>query len=487
LGKLFGTDGVRGLANADLTPELAMSLGRAVVGVLLDQAAVSSARTPGQPRASRPQVVVGRDPRASGALLESALVAGICSAGGDALLAGVIPTPAVAFLTRHYGAAAGAMISASHNAMPDNGIKFFGPEGFKLPDALEDRIEAALGLADQEAPRPVAGGVGRSVPAVDAVEAYLGHLLQGVPDLAGVPLVVDCANGAAAAVAPEAYRRAGARVVAVAAEPDGENINAGVGSTHPEHVRAEVLRTGAALGLAHDGDADRLLAVDERGELVDGDVILAVAALDERDRGALATGTVVTTVMTNLGFRQAMAGHGIRVVQTAVGDRYVLEAMRAGGHVLGGEQSGHIIFLDRATTGDGILTGLRLLSIVARTGRPLSELATVMRRLPQVLVNIRVTERDGLAGSAAVAQAVAEEEAALGDGGRVLVRASGTEPLVRVMVEAETLDRAQAVADRLAGVVAAELGRAWPTGPDPGPRLTQAGPDPGPGLTPGRA
>lgn len=460
LGKLFGTDGVRGLANADLTPELAMSLGRALVGVLLGGPTGSPARTPGGPPAPRPQVVVGRDPRASGALLESALVAGICSAGGDALLAGVVPTPAVAFLTRYYRAAAGAMISASHNAMPDNGIKFFGPEGFKLPDALEERVEVALGLADQEAPRPVASGVGRVLGAGDAAEAYLDHLLEGVPDLAGVPLVVDCANGAAAAVAPEAYRRAGARVVAVAAEPDGENINAGVGSTHPEHVRAEVLRSGSALGLAHDGDADRLLAVDERGELVDGDVILAIAALDERDRGALTTGTVVTTVMTNLGFRQAMARHGIQVVQTAVGDRYVLEAMRAGGHTLGGEQSGHIIFLDRATTGDGMLTGLRLLSIMARTGRPLSELATVMRRLPQVLVNIRVTERDGLAGCAAIAQAVAEEEAALGDDGRVLVRASGTEPLVRVMVEAETLGGAQAVADRLAAVVAAELGQA---------------------------
>jgi len=451
LGKLFGTDGVRGLANADLTPELAMSLGRALVGVLL-------AGRAGPPQAPRPRVVVGRDPRASGVLLESALVAGVCSAGGDALLAAVVPTPAVAFLTRHYGAAAGAMISASHNAMPDNGIKFFGPEGFKLPDALEDRVEAALGSADQEAPRPVGGGVGRSARAGDAADVYLDHLLEGVPHLAGVSLVVDCANGAAAAVAPEAYRRAGAQVVAVAAEPDGENINAGVGSTHPEHVRAEVLRSGAALGLAHDGDADRLLAVDERGELVDGDVILAIAALDERDRGTLATGTVVTTVMTNLGFLQAMARHGIQVVQTAVGDRYVLEAMRSGGHALGGEQSGHIIFLDRATTGDGILTGLRLLSIMARTGRPLSELARVMRRLPQVLVNIRVTDRDGLAGSAVIARAVADEEAALGGRGRVLVRASGTEPLVRVMVEAETEETARATAGRLAAVVAGELG-----------------------------
>jgi phosphoglucosamine mutase len=450
LGKYFGTDGVRGRANADLTPELALALGRAAVGALRATQAGGGA----------PLVVVGRDPRASGRLLESALVAGICSAGGDALLVGVVPTPAVAFLTRHYGAAAGAVISASHNPMPDNGIKFFGPEGFKLPDALEERIEGALGAADQAAPRPVAGEVGRVREAADAVEAYLAHLLDGIPDLGGLRVVVDCANGAAATVAPEAYRRAGADVAAVAAEPDGENINAGVGSTHPEHVQAAVREMSAHAGLAHDGDADRLIAVDERGELVDGDVILAVAALDERARDRLPTGTVVTTVMTNLGFKQAMASHGVEVVQTAVGDRYVLEAMRAGGHTLGGEQSGHIIFLDRATTGDGLLTALRLLAIMARTGRPLSDLAKVMRRLPQVLVNVRVADRDGLTSSAAVTSAVAAAEAALGDRGRVLVRASGTEPLVRVMVEAETEAGARAVAERLAEVVGDQLGRA---------------------------
>jgi phosphoglucosamine mutase len=449
VGKLFGTDGVRGLANADLTPELALALGRAAVGVLRDAA----------PSPGRPAVVVGRDPRASGALLESALVAGILSAGGDVLAAGVVPTPAVAFLTRHYGAAAGAVISASHNAMPDNGIKFFGPEGFKLPDAVEDRIEAALGAADQGAPRPVAGEVGRlRRTANDAVEAYLAHLLEGIPDLGGLEVVVDCANGAATAIAPEAYRRAGARVTAVADAPDGHNINDGVGSTHPEHVQAAVAGAGAAVGLTHDGDADRLLAVDERGQLVDGDVILAVTAVDERDRGGLPTNTVVTTVMTNLGFRQAMADHGIQVQQTAVGDRYVLEAMLAGGHTLGGEQSGHLIFLDRATTGDGLLTGLRLLAVVARSGRPLSELARVMRRLPQVLVNVRVADRRGLDGASSVWNAVAAEEARLGDRGRVLVRPSGTEPLVRVMVEAETEQEARSTADRLAAVVAGELG-----------------------------
>jgi phosphoglucosamine mutase len=450
VGTLFGTDGVRGLANADLTPELALALGRAAVGVLRETSPAST---------TRPAVVVGRDPRASGALLEGALVAGILSAGGDVLAAGVVPTPAVAFLTRHYRAAAGAVISASHNAMPDNGIKFFGPEGFKLPDAVEERIEAAVAAPDQDAPRPTGPGVGGLLPtATDAVEAYLAHLLEGIPDLGGLQVVVDCAHGAAADVAPEAYRRAGAKVTAVAADPDGHNINDGVGSTHPEHVQAALAGAGAAVGLAHDGDADRLLAVDEHGNLVDGDVILAIAALDARARGELPTNTVVTTVMTNLGFRLAMADHGIAVQQTAVGDRYVLEAMRAGGHTLGGEQSGHLIFLDRATTGDGLLTGLRLLSVVARSGRPLSELATVMRRLPQVLVNVRVADRNALEGAGAVWQAVAAEEARLGDTGRVLVRPSGTEALVRVMVEAETEEEARTTADRLAAVVTAELG-----------------------------
>ena len=450
MGKLFGTDGVRGVANSELTPELALALGRAVVGGL-------EAPPPGSGRA-RPLVVIGRDPRASGALLEGALVAGICSAGGDALLAGVIPTPAVAFLTRYYGANAGAVISASHNEMPDNGIKFFGPAGFKFPDEQEARVEAAVAGPGQSAPRPTGAGVGRVSVAADAAEVYLAHLLDGIPDLGGLRLVIDCAHGAASAVGPEAYRRAGASVTTLACEPDGENINDGVGSTHPDALQAEVVRAGAAVGLAHDGDADRLIAVDERGELVDGDAILAIAALDERERGGLPSGTVVTTVMTNLGFRRAMAEHGIEVVQTAVGDRYVLEEMRAGGHILGGEQSGHIIFLDRATTGDGVLTALRLLAVVARTGRPLSELARVMERLPQVLVNVRVADRGGLERATEVHEAIGAEVARLGDRGRVLVRPSGTEPLVRIMVEAETLDEAQGVCDRLAKLVRDNLG-----------------------------
>jgi phosphoglucosamine mutase len=466
VGKLFGTDGVRGLANLELPPELALRLGRALVGVLVER------RQGGQP-GERPVVVVGRDPRASGALLEAALVAGICSAGGDVLRAGVLPTPAVAFLTGHYGAAAGAVISASHNPMPDNGIKFFGPAGFKVPDEVEERIEALLQLPDQGAPRPVGAAVGRELHGrpegppdrpsdarhdEHAAEAYIAHLVDDVPPLDGLTVVVDCAHGAASAVAPDAYRRAGARLWTIGCEPDGENINEGVGSTHPERLQEEVVRAGAAVGLAHDGDADRLVAVDERGRVVDGDAILAIAALDARGRGELPTGTVVTTVMTNLGFHRAMAGHGIEVVQTRVGDRHVLEAMRAGGHTVGGEQSGHVIFLDRATTGDGVLTGLRLLGVLARTGRPLSALAEVMERLPQTLVNIRVADRGGLEGSAAIRAAIAAASAGLGDRGRVLVRASGTEPLVRVMVEAETSEEAEAVTEDLAKVIAAELG-----------------------------
>ena len=452
MGRWFGTDGVRGRANDQLTPELTLMLGRAATGQL---AGVAPAGAPQRRAGSRPLVVVGRDPRASGELLEAALVAGIASAGGDALLVGVVPTPAVAYLTRHYGAAGGAVISASHNPVEDNGIKLFGPQGFKLPDEVEERIEALLDQPGQGAPRPVGAGVGRVLRADGAEEAYLAHLLDGVPDLRGMRVVVDCANGAASRVAPEAYRRAGARVTAIAAEPDGTNINAGVGSTHPERLQEAVRRLGADVGLAHDGDADRVIAVDERGELVDGDAILAIAALDAQAGGWLRTGAVVTTVMTNMGFHRAMATHGIKVVQTPVGDRYVLQAMLEGGHVLGGEQSGHVIFLDRATTGDGVLTGLRLLAVLARSGRPLSQLASVLERLPQVVVNVPLRDRRLLDQAPGVWEAVEAERARLGGRGRVLVRPSGTEPLVRVMCEAETEAEARAVATRLAEVISA--------------------------------
>ena len=438
MARLFGTDGVRGLANGEvLTPELAMQVATSAATVLLE------AGTP------RPRVVVGRDPRPSGHMLEAAAVAGFTSAGCDVLLLGVVPTPAVAHVTAGDGAQLGLMISASHNPMPDNGLKLFGDGGWKLPDAVEDAIAAGL-----TSPRRATGAaVGRVLPGGEEQRrAYAEHLLRAVrTPLAGLKVVVDGAQGAGSALAPEVYRRAGADVVAIHADGDGERINDGCGATHLASLQAAVVEHGAALGLAHDGDADRCLAVDATGAVVDGDQLLALLAVGLAERGALPTGTVVATVMSNLGFVRAMGEHGLRVVQTAVGDRYVLEAMRAGGHVLGGEQSGHTVMLEHATTGDGLLTGLSVLGRMAGTGRSLAELAAVMTRLPQVLVNVgaertRATDPD-------VLDAVAHEEGLLGGGGRVLLRPSGTEPLVRVMVEAETAERADEVAARLAAVV----------------------------------
>ena len=432
MARLFGTDGVRGLAGGEvLTAELALAVAASAATALLE---------PGE---QRPRVVVGRDTRPSGEMLEAAAVAGFTSAGCDVALLGVVPTPAVALATARQGAALGLMISASHNAMPDNGLKLFGAGGWKLPDAVEDRIAAGLGGAR----RATGAGVGRVTRDDDAGERYLQHLLAAAPaDLAGLHVVVDAAQGAASALAPEAYRRAGARVTAIAADGDGYRINDGSGATHLGLLQAAVREAVADLGLAHDGDADRCLAVDAAGEVVDGDQLLALLAVAQR------VDTVVATVMSNLGFLRAMREHGVEVVQTAVGDRYVLEAMRAGGHRLGGEQSGHTVQLAHATTGDGLLTGLSVLAEVARTGRPLAELAAVMTRLPQVLVNVR-TDRTR-AQAPEVLEAVAAHEAALGDAGRVLLRPSGTEPLVRVMVEADTADRAREVADALAEVVA---------------------------------
>jgi phosphoglucosamine mutase len=446
MGRLFGTDGVRGLANRDLTAELALDLSVAAAHVLGDA---------GEFAGHRPVAVVGRDPRLSGEFLSAAVTAGLASAGVDVLDAGVLPTPAIAHLTDALGADLGVMLSASHNPMPDNGIKFFARGGVKLDDVVEDAVEARMGEPWQ---RPTAGSVGRVRPLGDAAERYLAHLLGTLPhDLSGLRVVVDAANGAASLVAPEALRRAGADVIAIHCEPDGLNINDGCGSTHLGPLAAAVLEHGADVGIAHDGDADRCLAVDDRGEVVDGDQILAVLALALRDRGALANDSVVATVMSNLGFRQAMVREGIDFVETAVGDRYVLEAMRAGGHNLGGEQSGHVVLLDHATTGDGVLTALQLLARVAATGRSLRALAAVMDRLPQVLVNVRGVDRSRFDGSAALADAVAGAQAELGSTGRVLLRPSGTEPLVRVMVEAVTAEQAQAVADRLAGDVRSAL------------------------------
>jgi phosphoglucosamine mutase len=444
MGQLFGTDGIRGVANTELTPELAVGLGRAVVRTLREEGT------------ARPVIAVGRDPRGSGEMLEAALSAGICSAGGDVILLGVLPTPGVAHLATHLGASSGAMISASHNPVEDNGIKFFGPDGFKLTDAEEERVEELLQRTYED--RPEGTAIGRVRPAEDVLDVYLDHLV-GVADadLSGLRVVVDCANGSASTVAPPVLERLGCDVIAIHAAPDGNNINAGCGSTHPEVVRAAVLEHDADVGLAHDGDADRLIAVDHAGGLIDGDAILAILAeRQHRDHGL---DTVVTTVMTNLGFTRAMRGLGIEVVQTRVGDRYVLEAMRAGGHPLGGEQSGHLILTDHTTTGDGVLSAIALLSAVAATGRPLAELAGVMERLPQVLVNVSDVDKDRLADAAALWEAVDEEERALEGAGRVLLRASGTEPVVRVMVEADTQERAEQVAARLAKVTVDVLGR----------------------------
>jgi phosphoglucosamine mutase len=441
VGRLFGTDGVRGLANGDLTPELALSVAAAAARVLVAHDA-----------SHRPVAVVGRDPRASGEMLEAAVVAGLTSAGADVLLVGVLPTPAVAFLTASYGADLGVVLSASHNPMPDNGIKLFASGGHKLPDAIEGEIEAAA--AAGPAFRPTGSRIGRLRPAADALERYGAHLLSAQPTrLDGLHLVVDCAHGAASTVAPEIYRGAGAQVTTLAAEPDGLNINDGVGSTHLAGLVDAVRAAGADLGIAHDGDADRCLAVDANGEIVDGDQLLAICAIAMRDAGTLRADTVVATVMSNLGFHHAMRDAGIEVVTTGVGDRYVLEALRAQDLNLGGEQSGHIVFSDFSTTGDGLLTALQVMARMISTGSTLAELAGVVHRLPQTLVNVRVSDRSAVAGSSAVSDAVTQAQAELGDGGRVLLRPSGTEPLVRVMVEATTQEHADTVAHRLAGVV----------------------------------
>jgi phosphoglucosamine mutase len=443
VGALFGTDGVRGLANADLTPELALALANGAARVLVAHDATH-----------KPLAVVGRDPRASGEMLESAVVAGLASAGADVLCVGVLPTPAVAFLTASYDADVGVVLSASHNPMPDNGIKLFARGGHKLPDDIELEIEQTLDT--EEDVRPIGAAIGRLRHAADAEERYLAHLAQAVPQsLAGLHVVVDCAHGAASTAAPEAYRRAGAQVTTIAAAPDGLNINDGVGSTHLSGLIEAVRETGADLGIAHDGDADRCLAVDASGEVVDGDQILAICALALRDAGALREDTVVATVMSNLGFHHAMRAAGISVLTTAVGDRYVLEALRAKDLSLGGEQSGHVVFTDAATTGDGLLTALHLMARMAATGKSIAELAAIVVRLPQTLINVTVTDRAAVAASPSVTAAVAAAGVRLGDQGRVLLRPSGTEQLVRVMVEAPTQNESDEIAQLLASVVAA--------------------------------
>ncbi len=463
--RLFGTDGVRGLANADLTPHLALSLATAAAKVLVERrpaapearpalleiAGGSKVAVASPVPSGHPLAVVGRDPRASGEMLEAAVAAGLASAGVDVLLLGVLPTPAVAFLTEDLGADLGVVISASHNAMPDNGIKIFAAGGLKLDDAVEDAIEKAMLYPGD---LPTGEGVGRIRHAVDADRRYLDHLLVATPNpIKGLKVVVDCAHGAASELAPEVYRRAGAEVIVIGGSPDGLNINAGVGSTYLDGLRKAVVAEGADLGIAHDGDADRCLAVASDGSDVNGDVILALLATSLRERGRLAQNTVVATVMANIGFHQAMEKAGITVRTTAVGDRYVLEEMRAHGFSLGGEQSGHFVLSDHATTGDGLLSALHLMAAVAASGKPLAELAKIVTRFPQVLINVRVGDKATVASSALVSEAVEKAEAELDGSGRVLLRPSGTEPVVRVMVEAGTHELAQSIADRVARVV----------------------------------
>jgi phosphoglucosamine mutase len=444
--RLFGTDGVRGLANGDITAELALQMSVAAAQVL-----GRTAREQGR----RPKAVVGRDPRASGEFLSAAVVAGLASAGVDVHNVGILPTPAVAFLTGDMDAHFGVMLSASHNAMPDNGIKFFAEGGHKLPDAVEDEIAAHMGT---QWDRPIGAEIGRVHENRAGQARYVAHLLAVLPNrLDGLTVVIDAAHGAASEVSPEVFRLAGADVFEIGASPDGLNINDGYGSTHLSRLQAEVREHRADLGIAHDGDADRCLAVDADGTVVDGDQIMAVLAVALKDRGRLAEDTLVATVMSNLGLVQAMRREGIAIRQTGVGDRYVLEAMRAGRYSLGGEQSGHVIMLDHGTTGDGILTGLMLAARVLETGRPLSDLASVMVRLPQVLKNVKGVDKSRVESDEVLQAAVAREAAALGDTGRVLLRKSGTEPVVRVMVEAETQERAEAVCDRLVEVVRERL------------------------------
>jgi phosphoglucosamine mutase len=439
--RLFGTDGVRGVANKDLTPDLALALGRAAGTVI----------------GGRGSIVVGRDTRISGPMLEAALVAGLCSAGADVLLAGIIPTPAVAFLTIDERARAGAMISASHNPVPDNGIKFFSRDGVKIPGDIEEAIEGAIATPPNDL--PVGDGVGRAEELTGGDDRYVAHLLATLDgSLEGLRVVLDCAFGAAYNIGPRAFREAGAEVTVLHAEPDGSRINVDCGSTSLDKVSRTVVEEGADLGIGFDGDADRALAVDERGEVVDGDRIIGMTALQWARDGALKDNLVVATVMSNLGFRRALEEAGIEVITAPVGDKYVAEAMADRGAVLGGEQSGHVIFAEHATTGDGILTGLQMANILSASDEPLSKLAHFYEPFPQVLINVPVRSRDELESTEELWEAVRTVEATLGDDGRVLLRPSGTEPLVRVMVEAADRDTAERSAASLAADVERLLG-----------------------------
>ncbi|ADC49822.1 MULTISPECIES: phosphoglucosamine mutase [Alkalihalophilus] len=448
MGKYFGTDGVRGVANKDLTPELAFKLGRMGGYVLTKQT-------------DKPRVVIGRDTRISGEMLESALVAGLLSIGAEVMRLGVISTPGVAYLTKALSADAGVMISASHNPVPDNGIKFFGPDGFKLLDEQEKEIEDLIDQTEDALPRPVGDAVGQVNDYFEGGQKYIQFLKQTVQDdFSGIHIALDCANGAASSLAPHLFADLEADISTMGTSPNGININEDCGSTHPEHLAELVVEKGAQVGLAFDGDADRLIAIDENGQIVDGDHIMFICAKFMKEQGWLNHGTVVSTVMSNLGFYKGLEEAGIDTKQTGVGDRYVMEEMRKGGYNLGGEQSGHIIFLDHITTGDGMLSALQLVNIMKVTGKKLSELASEMETFPQTLVNVRVTDKHAVTDNEKVRASIEAVEADMAGEGRVLVRPSGTEPLVRVMVEAKTEEKCEQYVTEIAKVVEAEMGLA---------------------------
>ncbi len=446
MGKYFGTDGVRGVANSELTPELAFKLGRFGGYVLTKDK-------------ERPKVIIGRDTRISGHMLEGALVAGLLSIGAEVMRLGVISTPGVAYLTKALGAQAGVMISASHNPVADNGIKFFGPDGFKLSDEQELEIEGLMDLEKDELPRPVGSDLGQVNDYFEGGQKYLQYLKQTVDeDFTGIHIALDCAHGATSSLATHLFADLDADLSTMGASPNGLNINDGVGSTHPEALSAFVKEKGADLGLSFDGDGDRLIAIDENGDIVDGDQIMYICAKFMKEQGRLKHNTVVSTVMSNLGFYKGLEGHGVESIQTAVGDRYVVEEMKKTGYNLGGEQSGHIIFLDYNTTGDGLLTGLQLANIMKITKKPLSELAGEMQKFPQKLVNIRVTDKYHVTDNEKVSAIISAVETEMNGDGRILVRPSGTEPLVRVMAEAPTEELCESYVNRIAAVVQDEMG-----------------------------
>ncbi|WP_316572760.1 phosphoglucosamine mutase [Neobacillus sp. YIM B06451] len=446
MGKYFGTDGVRGVANSELTPELAFKLGRFGGFVLTKDK-------------ERPKVIIGRDTRVSGHMLEGALVAGLLSIGAEVMRLGVISTPGVAYLTKALGAQAGVMISASHNPVEDNGIKFFGPDGFKLSDEQENEIEQLMDLPEDNLPRPIGANLGLVNDYFEGGQKYLQYLKQTVDeDFSGIHIALDCAHGATSSLATHLFADLEADLSTMGASPNGLNINAGVGSTHPEALAAFVKEKGADIGLAFDGDGDRVIAIDENGAIVDGDQIMYICGKYLKEHNRLKHSTVVSTVMSNLGFYKGLERNGIQSVQTAVGDRYVVEEMKKNGYNLGGEQSGHIIFLDYNTTGDGLLSGLQLVNIMKATKKPLSELASEIQKFPQILVNIRVTDKYHVTDNEKVKEIITQVETEMAGNGRILVRPSGTEPLVRVMAEAPTEELCKDYVNRIATVVEAEMG-----------------------------